>query len=99
MVDFGKIFETAADTKKAPLFFLPFVAMAVPKKKTSRSATKTRHSAYQARVQRRLSGLSLVACAECGKMRKSHEVCPFCGVYRGRQVGQKATPQKTRIQA
>ncbi len=28
----------------------------------------------------------LVECKNCGEMRRSHHVCPSCGMYNGRQV-------------
>ncbi len=33
-----------------------------------------------------LKALALTKCAHCGKMIKSHQVCKFCGFYKGREV-------------
>jgi len=29
---------------------------------------------------------AMVKCTQCGKLKKSHEICPHCGYYDGRQV-------------
>lgn len=29
---------------------------------------------------------SLLACSQCKKMIRSHEVCKYCGYYKGREV-------------
>lgn len=55
--------------------------MAVPKRKTSRSATRSRKSANM-RLDRPAHSL----CPNCGSSRLPHTVCATCGWYRGRQV-------------
>jgi large subunit ribosomal protein L32 len=55
--------------------------MAVPKKKTSRSARDMRRShdalTYTA---------SVMACPTCGEPKLNHHLCPACGTYKGRVV-------------
>ena len=55
--------------------------MAVPKRKTSRSATRSRKSANM-----RLDTPPHSLCPNCGASRLPHTVCNNCGWYRGRQV-------------
>jgi len=55
--------------------------MAVPKRKTSRSASRSRRSA-----NRRLALPPHSLCPSCGASRLPHTVCPNCGWYRGRRV-------------
>jgi large subunit ribosomal protein L32 len=55
--------------------------MAVPKRKTSRSSTRSRRSANMAIVAPAQS-----TCPHCGASRRPHTVCGNCGWYRGRQV-------------
>jgi large subunit ribosomal protein L32 len=55
--------------------------MAVPKRKMSRSATRSRKSANM-----RLSTPPHSLCPNCGASRLPHTVCSNCGHYRGRQV-------------
>ena len=33
-----------------------------------------------------LVAASLVPCTQCHNLKPAHQVCPFCGTYRGRQV-------------
>ncbi|HYN32081.1 MAG TPA: 50S ribosomal protein L32 [Ilumatobacteraceae bacterium] len=55
--------------------------MAVPKKKTSKSKTRSRRaSAWRLNVPAR----SL--CPRCGNAKTPHTVCPSCGWYRDRVV-------------
>lgn len=56
--------------------------MAVPKRKMSRSNTRSRRSQWKATVP------TLVACPNraCGALTPPHQACPTCGQYRGRQV-------------
>ena len=56
--------------------------MAVPKRKMSRSNTRSRRSQWKATVP------TLAACPNraCGQLKPPHEVCPSCGQYKGRQV-------------
>lgn len=53
---------------------------AVPKRRISKSRRNRRRS-HDA-----LAKVHLVACPECGVMRRPHRVCPNCGTYRGRQI-------------
>jgi large subunit ribosomal protein L32 len=55
--------------------------MAVPKRKMSRSNTRSRKSANM-----RLERPSHSLCPNCGASRLPHVVCGNCGWYRGRQV-------------
>jgi large subunit ribosomal protein L32 len=52
----------------------------VPKRKTSKSKRNMRRSHH------RLAIPSLSACPDCGEMKQQHIVCPYCGMYKGRQV-------------
>jgi len=76
--------------------------MAVPKKKTPKSSSKVRKSAWVAREQKRIQNVTKVThCPETGEAHLSHRVSPATGKYRGRQVlpPQKIAPEKTRIHA
>ena len=55
--------------------------MAVPKRKMSRSATRSRKSANM-----RLARPAHSLCPNCGSSRLPHTVCSNCGWYAGRQV-------------
>jgi len=54
--------------------------MAVPKRRQSRSATKQR------RAHHALAKPNYSPCANCGELTPSHQVCPKCGHYDGREV-------------
>ncbi len=54
--------------------------MAVPKRKTSKSKRNMRRSHDALTIP------TLSTCPECGEMKRSHVVCPHCGMYKGRQV-------------
>jgi large subunit ribosomal protein L32 len=56
--------------------------MAVPKRKTSRSNTRSRRSQWKT------TAASLVTCPNraCGEKKLPHTVCQNCGQYDGRQV-------------
>ncbi len=56
--------------------------MAVPKRKMSRSNTRSR------RAQWKTSAPNLVACSNraCGQPKLAHTACPTCGQYDGKQV-------------
>ena len=51
-----------------------------PKRKHS-SGRRDRRRSHDA-----LTVLNLVACSNCGEMRRPHTVCPNCGHYQGREV-------------
>lgn len=53
---------------------------ALPKQRISR------HRQGNRRRHHWIPALNLVPCRNCGEMKRSHHVCPSCGVYRGRQV-------------
>jgi large subunit ribosomal protein L32 len=53
---------------------------ALPKRRISRTRRDRR------RTHDKAVTFHLVACPECGEMRRPHRVCPACGMYRGRQV-------------
>lgn len=54
--------------------------MAVPKKKMSRSRTRSRKAAWKVEAPRS------VACEQCGKPKLPHRACRECGTYAGREV-------------
>ena len=55
--------------------------MPVPKRKTSRSATRSRKSANM-----KIAPPPSSPCPNCGSARLPHTVCSTCGWYRGRVV-------------
>ena len=57
--------------------------MAVPFRRTSKTAKRMRRTHFK------LSVSGLVKCPNCGAMIKSHNVCPLCGYYNGKQVVSK----------
>ena len=54
--------------------------MAVPKRRMSRSNTRSRRSNWKA------TPLALVSCPQCHDPKLPHVACPTCGTYRRRQV-------------
>jgi large subunit ribosomal protein L32 len=54
--------------------------VAVPKRKMSRSNTRSRRSQWKA------SAPTLVTCARCKEKRPAHTACPTCGTYAKRRV-------------
>jgi len=54
--------------------------VAVPKKKTSKTRTKTR----RAHISMKAKNLSL--CSHCKTQILSHQACPKCGYYKGAEV-------------
>ena len=56
--------------------------MAVPKRKMSRSNTRSRRSQWKTTVP------TLATCPNraCGALKPPHLACPNCGQYKGRQV-------------
>ena len=52
----------------------------LPKKKTSKSRQGRR------RTHLAVGGVNLVICPQCRSPRPSHQTCPVCGTYRGREV-------------
>jgi len=55
--------------------------MAVPKKKTSKSRTKSRKAANT-----KLASLNLIECSNCKELKLSHMVCKKCGFYAGKKA-------------
>lgn len=54
--------------------------MAVPKKRTGKSAQGHRRSNWKATLP------ETVKCKSCGEMKLSHRVCDSCGCYADKQV-------------
>ena len=54
--------------------------MAVPKRKMSRSNTRSR------RAQWKTTPVATVPCPQCRSPKLPHAVCSVCGTYNGRQV-------------
>ncbi|HBU75247.1 MAG: 50S ribosomal protein L32 [Acidimicrobiaceae bacterium] len=55
--------------------------MAVPKKKTSKSKTRSRRASNW-----KLSAPARSTCPRCGSAKTPHTVCPSCGWYKNRVV-------------
>ena len=62
--------------------------MAVPFRRTSKTAKRLRRTHFK------LSAPGLVKCPNCGAMIKSHNVCPKCGYYNGKNVMEKPAEVK-----
>lgn len=62
--------------------------MAVPFRRTSKTAKRMRRTHFK------LSAPGLVKCPNCGAMIKSHNVCPKCGYYNGKNVMEKKAEEK-----
>ncbi|HTY71948.1 MAG TPA: 50S ribosomal protein L32 [Actinomycetes bacterium] len=54
--------------------------MAVPKRKTSRSNTRSRRAQWKA------APLTLTACDRCRQPKLPHRACANCGTYDKRQI-------------
>ncbi|MDQ1629883.1 MAG: large subunit ribosomal protein [Actinomycetota bacterium] len=54
--------------------------MAVPKRKMSRSNTRSR------RAQWKTTAAPLVACSRCREPKMAHQACPSCGTYNDRAI-------------
>lgn len=54
--------------------------MAVPKRKMSRSNTRSRRAQWKA------TPVATVACSQCRSAKLPHTVCKVCGTYDGRQI-------------
>jgi len=55
--------------------------MAVPKKKTSRSNTRSRRAHFFKAIKTPRS-----VCPNCGEAKLPHRVCLSCGFYKGKKV-------------
>jgi large subunit ribosomal protein L32 len=54
--------------------------VAVPKRKMSRSNTRSRRSQWKA------TAVATVACSQCRSPKLPHALCTVCGTYNGRQI-------------
>ncbi|MDT4988007.1 MAG: large subunit ribosomal protein [Micromonosporaceae bacterium] len=54
--------------------------MAVPKRRMSRSNTRSRRSQWKA------TPVATVACPQCHSPKLPHTACAVCGTYNGRQI-------------
>ena len=63
--------------------------MAVPKRKTAKSATRSRRAANM-----QLTANGLVKCPQCNELKLSHKVCPECGFYKGREIGRASCRER-----
>ncbi|MGL5857298.1 MAG: 50S ribosomal protein L32 [Angustibacter sp.] len=63
--------------------------MAVPKRKTSRSNTRSRRANWKT------SAATLSACPQCRQLRRPHVACPSCGTYAGRHY---AAAERSQLQ-
>ena len=61
--------------------------MALPKRKYAKARQGKRRSHLS------LAVTSVAPCPQCHNLKPAHQVCPFCGTYRGREV-LKASPKK-----
>jgi large subunit ribosomal protein L32 len=61
-------------------------AVAVPKKKTSKSRRDKRRATH------RLEGPRLNLCPQCGQPKRPHQMCPNCKTYGGREIEPLPTP-------
>ena len=52
--------------------------MAVPKRKTSRSNTRSRRANWKT------TATTLTTCPQCKAPTQPHQACPSCGYYKGR---------------
>ena len=60
--------------------------MAVPKKRTGKSAQATRRANWKATKP------EVVTCPNCGEFALAHTVCTACGYYKGKPVSLKDAP-------
>ena len=67
--------------------------MANPKRRHSQARRDNRRS------QQRLVLATMSGCPQCGKLRRPHRVCQFCGYYRGRQILEIGQPAKAKTKA
>ncbi|MDD5884784.1 MAG: 50S ribosomal protein L32 [Erysipelotrichaceae bacterium] len=62
--------------------------MAVPQRRTSKTAKRLRRTHFY------LKQPTMIECPHCGAMIQPHRVCPECGYYDGKQVIAKAAKEK-----
>lgn len=54
--------------------------MAVPQRRTSKTAKRKRRTHFKLNLP------GMVVCPNCGEMKLSHRVCKACGTYNGKTV-------------
>ncbi|GEN82126.1 50S ribosomal protein L32 [Sporosarcina luteola] len=54
--------------------------MAVPKRRTSKTAKRLRRTHYKLQVP------GMTTCDNCGEVKLAHRVCKSCGHYKGKEV-------------
>jgi len=58
-----------------------------PKKKITKSKSRTRHATWETINLKRMTDAYQVAkCTNCGAKKLAYRVCPVCGYYKGKQV-------------
>ena len=62
--------------------------MAVPKRRMSRSNTRSRRSQWKASLP------AYSTCKRCKQAKLPHVVCPTCGTYAGREVIRQEVPEE-----
>jgi large subunit ribosomal protein L32 len=62
--------------------------MAVPFHRTSKTRKNKRRTHFKLKVT------GLVTCSNCGKLIRSHTVCPSCGFYAKKQIIQVGEKEK-----
>jgi large subunit ribosomal protein L32 len=62
--------------------------MAQPKNRISKSRRDKK------KTHKKMSVASLSKCKHCGRMKKPHAACPYCGYYKGKQVIEIKTKKK-----
>ncbi|WXR61923.1 50S ribosomal protein L32 [Peptostreptococcaceae bacterium AGR-M142] len=55
--------------------------MAVPKRRTAKSASRSRRAANN-----KVAFAGFVKCPNCNEPKLAHRVCPDCGHYNGKEV-------------
>ena len=66
--------------------------MAVPKKRTGKSAQATRRANWKATKP------EVVTCPNCGEFALAHTVCTACGYYKGKPVSIKDAVQEEKVE-
>ncbi len=56
------------------------IKMAVPKQRQTSSRGKRRRGGH-----RKIKAINLVKCSNCGQAIKAHQLCPYCGQYKGKE--------------
>lgn len=54
--------------------------MAVPKRRTSKTARDKRRTHFKLQVP------GMTACDNCGELKLAHRICKSCGHYKGKEV-------------